>query len=249
MSLGEIVVTLVELIIDVIETIIKITLPIGWNELGVIATVIAVIVALAANKKASEQLKSALEMQEQSKNVGLLDRRIELAETIQSGKFVSELTLQILFNDKILKHYKAWKKYLSEKDSAEHDMGLFFLSGRVEDGESGYINSVRDTIHKYESDMSRPNCPPEIITEYETYCNEHPIWIKTGENLELTPFNHSEISERIATAEKAAKAEQDLTLQLIKKYTSDSIRPLNTKQEKTRHKWKFWKKENQNDSD
>ena len=63
MSIGEAVVNAVKFVADIIEMIIKITFPIGWDELGVIATVSAVIVALVANKKASEQLKSALEMQ------------------------------------------------------------------------------------------------------------------------------------------------------------------------------------------
>lgn len=115
MSIGEAVVNAVKFVADIIEMIIKITFPIGWDELGVIATVSAVIVALVANKKASEQLKSALEMQEQSKNVSLLDKRVELAEAIQSGKSVSELTLQVLFNDEIVNHYKAWKKHLAER--------------------------------------------------------------------------------------------------------------------------------------
>lgn len=96
-------------IANIFASIFKFTLPIGWDELGVIATVLAVIVALYANRKATQELKSALKMQEQSKNVSLLDKRIELAEKIQTGKSVSELTLQVLFNDEIFKHYNAVK--------------------------------------------------------------------------------------------------------------------------------------------
>jgi len=232
-----------------LQSVLNLTLPIGWDELGVIATAFAVVVALVANRKATKELNSALEMQEQSKNVGLLDRRIELAENIQAGKPVSVLTLQVLFSNEILTHYIAWQTHLSELKQAENDMNLFFFAGRVEDDEGGYANSVRDTIHKYESDMSRPDCPQEIVNEYETYCNEHIMWIKTGETLELMPFNHSEISGRIATATESAKKEQELTLDLIKKYTSDSIRPLGRRQKKKQYKRKFWKKEDQNDSD
>lgn len=54
------------------------TLPIGWNEVGVIATAVAVIVALFANRGAKKQLASALKIQEQSKNVSLFEQRIKV---------------------------------------------------------------------------------------------------------------------------------------------------------------------------
>ena len=42
MSIGEAVVNAVKFVADIIEMIIKITFPIGWDELGVIATVSAI---------------------------------------------------------------------------------------------------------------------------------------------------------------------------------------------------------------
>lgn len=39
----------------------------GWNEIGTIATVAAVIVALVANYKSSKAIKMSLKIQEQSK--------------------------------------------------------------------------------------------------------------------------------------------------------------------------------------
>ena len=41
-----------------IKDIICFQLPIGWDEIGVIATVLAVVVALAANRKSSKQIMS-----------------------------------------------------------------------------------------------------------------------------------------------------------------------------------------------
>lgn len=204
-------------------------LPIGWDELGAIATAVAVIVALYANKKATQQLKSALKMQEQSKNVGLLDRRIELAEKIQSGKTVSELTLQVLFNDEIFEHYKAWQTHLAEKSYAEHDLDTFFLSVKVKDGEGGYIDSVRAVIRRYETDMNKHDCPQQVYDEYEDFCNNNVVWLRTGENSELEPYNHSEINGRIAKAKIEAEQEQDLTLKLIEMFIADSISSIGTK--------------------
>lgn len=164
MSIGEAVVNAVKFVADIIEMIIKITFPIGWDELGVIATVSAVIVALVANKKASEQLKSALEMQEQSKNVSLLDKRVELAEAIQSGKSVSELTLQVLFNDEIVNHYRAWKNHLTKKVYADHDLDRFYAEVKESDGEGGFNTDVKNTLEKYMADMSRPDCPEQVLS-------------------------------------------------------------------------------------
>lgn len=216
-------------IANIFASIFKFTLPIGWDELGVIATVLAVIVALYANRKATHELKSALKMQEQSKNVSLLDKRIELAEKIQSGNSVSELTLQVLFNDEILEHYKAWREYCTEKVYAEHDLDIFFHLCRTPDSAGGYTNDVQDTIRKYINAMSKADCPQQTIDEYKAYCDKHTFWQKTGEAKEVTPYNHAEIGDRITKATSNAKKEQELTLQLIEDFIADSIRQIDEK--------------------
>lgn len=235
-----------ECILENVKTVINLTRPIGWDELGVIATVLAVIVALNANRKASEQLKSALEMQEQSKNVGLLDKRVGLAEAIQSGKSISELTLQVLFNDEIVKHYRSWKNYLSEKVYAEHDLERYYAKVKEPDGEGGFYTDVRSTLERYIANMSTPDCPQQVLDEYEQYCSEHIVYLPDGENGVSIPYNHSEITTRIGNAIGNAKMEHELVLQLIEKFISNSIQPITA--EKKRLKWRFWKKEGQNDS-
>lgn len=232
MSLGETVVNAVKFVVDFIEMIIKITFPIGWDELGVIATVSAVIVALVANKKSTEQLKSALEMQEQSKNVSLLDKRVELAEAIQHGKPISELTLQVLFNDEIVNHYKVWKNHLREKVYADHDLDRFFAKVKEPDGEGGFNADVKTTLEKYMADMSKPDCPQTIIDDYEEYCSKHVVYFPDGETGTPIPYNHSEITARIGKAIESAKKEQELTLQLVEKFISDSIKQIDTKPSK-----------------
>lgn len=216
----------------------KFDFPIGWDELGVIATVVAVIVALVANRKSSKQLKSALEMQEQSKNVGLLDRRVETAEAIQSGKSVSEITLQVLFNDEIVKHYKAWKNYLTKKVYAEHDLDRFYAAFRESDGAGGYIPGAKDKFEQFMSDMSRPDCTQQVFDDYEKYCSDHVVYLPDGEDGKSIPYNHSEITDRISDATTKAKKEQELTLQLMEKFISDSIQPVLVRPQR---KQQFWK--------
>lgn len=204
----------------------KFDFPIGWDELGVIATVVAVIVALVANRKSSKQLKSALEMQEQSKNVELLDRRVEMAEAIQSGKSVSELTLRVLFDDEIVKHYKAWKDHLTKKVYAEDDLEKFYDKTKTRDGAGGYITKVKDNFEHFMAAMSRPDCPQQVFDDYQKYCDKHIVYLLDRENRERISYNHSEIKTRIKDAIEGAKKEQALTLQLVETFISDSIQPV-----------------------
>lgn len=203
-----------------INDFINFALPIGWNEFGVIATAIAVVVALRANKKATEQLQSALAMQEQSKNVSLFDRRVNLAEKIRSEQPVSELELQILFNEEILKHYRAWRTYIKRKISAEYDMEHFFSLWQ----EACLDDSVKRTIEKYEFDLLNSDNPPQLCREYENYCNEHLISSEIEEDGTYTSYDYLEIRSRHAQAGEEAKKENELTVQLIKDFIGNSIK-------------------------
>jgi hypothetical protein len=205
---------------------------INWEAISSIATAAAVIVALASNIEAKKQLKSALEMQEQSKNVGLFDRRIEMSECIQAGKSVPKLSLRVLFNDEIVRHYNAWQTYLSEKRTAEHDKNRFFALCREKDREGGYIDlsSIRQTIGEYEEKMSVSGCPHQTVEEYEAFCMKHTVPGKIGEFDEQITYNYSEIADRYNRADREAKQEHKMTLQLIEKFISDSICQVGTNQ-------------------
>lgn len=219
---------------------------IDWNAVSAIATALATGVALYASFQARSELKSALRIQEQSKNVELLDKRIELAEDIRSGKSVSELKLQILFNDEIFKHYRIWRDYLTEKVYAEHDLEIFYRESRQSDFEGGYKNDTKDAIEKYQYAMSRPDCPQEIYEKYEDFCKEHTLLLMVGDGNERTAYNHSEISKRIAIAENNAKTEQNLVIQLIEKLISESIQSLDAK---PKQKGSTSKRESRKDQD
>ena len=110
--------------------IFKFDFPIGWNELGVIATVVATVVAVATavavpvikllrtNKKGSQQIEPTIDIQEKTNNVNLFEKRIDLVENIQSGKFVSETALEALFGSEIFAQYEVWKGY-TEKGNGQ----------------------------------------------------------------------------------------------------------------------------------
>ena len=160
------------------------SLPIGWNELSAIATSVAVIVALWANCQARKQLKSALKMQEQSKNVELMDKRIAMAESIQKGYEISEMSLKILFDDEIVNCYQKWQLCVGEVRDATNDEDQFLI---LTGGK-----------------------PVESISN------------KQGKALRL-----SDIRNHIKDVTVRADDEKTKLLQLIEKYISKSIQPLN----------------------
>lgn len=196
-----------------ITEILSFPLPIGWNELSAVATAIAVFVALYANRKSTQQLKSALAMQEQSKNVSLLDKRIELAERIQLDRFVSdfvsEMALEALFKDKIFAQYEQWKMHTEKRKQIEKELQEFDRKSRRPDSEGG-VYTISDAIEDYGT-KQESDFPSDAIDKYK------------------------EIRERLKVAKEEENQEKQLLLQLMRKFTKESIESLDLKH-KTRKK-------------
>lgn len=104
---------------------------VDWNAVSAIATIFATCVALYASIQARNELKSALKIQEQSKNLGLLDKRIELVEKIRSDKSVSEWTLRVLFdyNADIIKHHTALQEWKFKEEKAQEELNILSAKG------------------------------------------------------------------------------------------------------------------------
>ena len=65
------------------------SVPITWADIisfiSTIVAFVAVIVAIAANKKASQSLNYSLKMQEQSKNIDLFEKRVAVIDEIKKN--------------------------------------------------------------------------------------------------------------------------------------------------------------------
>lgn len=196
--------------------IFKFDFPIGWNELGVIATVVATVVAVATavavpvikllrtNKKGSQQIEPTIDIQEKTNNVNLFEKRIDLVENIQSGKFVSETALEALFGSEIFAQYEVWKGYTEKRKRAEDELKKFNKKTRKPDGAGGYF-TIKETVVNYEKGQKSSGFPQEELDEY------------------------IEISERIKVAEKSENEEKDRLLQLMREFAKESIEPLDAK--------------------
>lgn len=150
------------------------SLPIGWNELGVIATVAAVFVALFANRKASKQLKSALDIQEQSKNISLVDKRIALTEEIEMDSEISELAIQILFDEEIVQSYQRLKTYnSSQKDATKKLMRLENANRFKENADSTQKKIIeKDSTYQELEEVDLNELRKQIGTLTEDICAE-----------------------------------------------------------------------------
>jgi len=77
--------------------------PFGWDEIGIlcsiigtVATIIAVCVAIRANKQTAESLRYSLRMQEQSKNLNLYESRMRVLLNITFDSVSKERFYRIL---------------------------------------------------------------------------------------------------------------------------------------------------------
>lgn len=217
-------------IVETIGTNICFSFPIGWDEIGVIATVLAVIVALFANNGARKQLKSALKMQEQSKNVSLLDQRMNIVETIRQNELPSETSVRILFNEEIVDCFVALAAAHKAHTAATHDENTYFQSTLEKNDIGELVNPVKNQIQEYEYFMKRPDCPQKVHDDYKKYCDNHETWwSETGLSDDRRTYNHAEIRNRMIAADQDIQNNKTKILAMMEDFLSQSIAPVNKK--------------------
>lgn len=207
------------------------TLPIGWDELSAVFTTLAVIVALWANHNSNKQLKSTLQMHEQSKSVELLDKRIDLLRKIEADDISVDLEIQVLFNDKITQNFRALKKLHS--DLQEYGKELETYSELLQ--EAYDKPDEEDPIFRLnhaEAKMAFFEYSQDAVDKFEELCRKYEIRSTLGApEGEYKTYNYKEISNSIATTKDSistckAKLTEDM-MTFIKK----SLEPL-VKEEK-----------------
>ena len=150
-----------------------------------------VFVALYANRQSNKQLKSALEMQEQAKNVDLYEKRLEIIKTINQFKVgigfeevqMLQIKIRILFNDdeEIISKFEELKQYCIMVDEAEEEKKTFISATNKPDGRGGYV-SLQDKIEKFEHRLDRNNYDESAEEPFKKFCEENICQI-TNKNL------------------------------------------------------------------
>ncbi|MDD6981700.1 MAG: hypothetical protein PUJ21_08205 [Clostridia bacterium] len=206
---------------------------IGWEEWGVIATVGAVIVALWANIGAQKQLKSALKMQEQSKNVSLLEQRVDIADMIRADKEPSITAIRVLFGGEVCSIYDDLCQLRKLYREALDDKQAFFAAAQDYDNEGGHDCKVISTIEEYEEILGRPGFAPTFRPKFQSFCDTHEMsWSVTGYSNDRREYNYAKIYDRICALQSAINEVKDKILKAIETHVADSIAPVDKKQKR-----------------
>lgn len=202
---------------------------IGWDEIGVIATVAAVIVALFANKNANKQLEAALHIQEQSKNVDLFDKRVAVMTAVKEKNETDELSLQLLFDKTIVDAYSKLRASISIQQAAVHDMKVYENMLRQSDGEGGYTSPIAQ-LQDFERLLDEYGYPDDRVKEYAELCKKWQITsMETEQTGNAKTYNYAELSDRIGRAIKHVEANKNAVLNLMQEYIKRSISPVDEK--------------------
>lgn len=208
-----------------INEIFSLTFPIDWDEIGSIASAVAVIIALYTNHKMTKEMKTTLEIQNQSKGLELMEERLRIAECIQTDSVVPERKLKIIFNSEIFAAYENYKKCAQQYQGAKADEKTFFDCLKQETEEGGYSNRIKEKIEQYEIWMNTPDCPDRIFDEYKKYCKDTAIYYsETGRPEDYKWYNHSEISEKISNAYESLSEAKESLLHQIEQFIKASIK-------------------------
>lgn len=198
----------------------------GWNEIGTIATVAAVIVALVANNKSSKAIKMSLKIQEQSKNIDLYDKRFALYEDVKNNKNVSDVSVKLLFDKKIVKSYDEMILYRKKQREFHYDKrhAENFAKDIVREQNLDDFNSK---IKEFKSKMSNPECPDSVFDEYRTYCDKFEVEHSfSGKDEDLKVYNYYKCEEQEDKYKELADEKQKELLELIAKFIKESISPI-----------------------
>ena len=201
------------------------TYPFGWEELGVVATVAAVIVALFSNHSAKKQLIAALKMQEQSKNVSLLEERLKVAEAIRTGEAVSVISVKVLYNEEIVKDFQELQVLEGEYNEAASDELVFFDALKETDS-----TDVEKKIKEYtENYLERPDCTEDIREQFWNYCNQHTsFWSHTGFSDDRKEYNYYEIYTKMVEIHKKIGEKRKSIVSKMEEFLSESIKQVDS---------------------
>ncbi len=204
----------------------------NWIEMiinigSVIATVAAVIVALYANKKAHQQLISALKMHEQSKSVDLLDERMNVVDRFERKDYVPPKMIKLLFGAdcSIMDTYSRLQndyKLLAEANAVRRQ---FFTT--VEEIEGSKIKyEIEETILDFERQLSYSDCPQSVEDDYIDYCESHSISYRDEINNEVITLNYYEIKKRIEKYDFEIDCLRTELCSMMEHFIEESIKPL-----------------------
>lgn len=208
------------------------TLPIGWDELSAVFTTLAVIVALLANHNSNKQLKSTLQMHEQSKSVELLDKRIGLLRKIEADNISVGLEIQVLFNEKITENFRTLKKL--HNDLQEYGKELETYSELLREAyDKPNEEDPIFLLNQAEAKMAFLEYSQDAVDEFEELCRKYEVRSTLGvPEGECKTYNYKEISNSIATTKNSISTCKAKLIEDMMTFIKKSLEPLVKEEEK-----------------
>lgn len=204
------------------------------NAVSSIAMVATVIVALCANGQANKQLKSALEMQEQSKNIELYEKRLEIIKTINqfdSKMCIEEsqmlpIKIRILYSndEKIIEKYKQLGTYYVKAAQAEDDEKRFISVSKISDGVGGFID-LSEKIEKFKQKL-RTDYDESTEKSFRLWCKDNKVDIINPETNRLESVNYYDIYSRAEENKKAFFTTQKELIDLMEQFINKGLQPI-----------------------
>ena len=203
------------------------SLPIGWDELGVIATSLAVVIALVANSQSKKQIASALEIQEQAKNIDLLDKRVSIIEKVEKNSQVPLRMIRLLFSEEIVEEFIKWCSFKTEKTNAEQEITYYWALCRDAKEAGKTEENVREIIQEYEDQIDSPNSPKGLEDEFRQFCaqnafNAHKIGGASGFKM----YNYYELNKKAGECQTLAEEAKKSLLNHMELYVERGLEPL-----------------------
>ena len=205
------------------------------NAISSIAMVATVIVALCANRQSNKQLKSALEMQEQSKNIELYEKRLEIIKIIYQFKIgigieivqMLPIQIRILYNndEQILEKFDKLKEYCIAVDKAEEEKKRFITATNRPDGYGGYT-TLKETIEEFEMRLGKNNHDETAEEPFRNFCDEHICQIKNPETNNMETVNYCDIHSRLKESYIGYSDTQTELIKLMEQFINNGLQPI-----------------------
>lgn len=206
-------------------------LPFGWEELSAVATAVAVIVALWANRKTTLQMRDSLHAQEQTKNLELFDKRLALIRAIELDQLILEVEIRLLFDEQIVIQFRKLQELKNDLKGYEDDLQRYDFLLAYNSALHGKNSPLQDIKDAQQAMVAR-GYTEELVSYYKQLCKDNEVVGASATNPQTRVFNYQSILNNIENSNHGVEMCKRQIISQMSEYTSQSITLLKTKEGK-----------------
>lgn len=204
---------------------------IGWEGLGVIATIAAVVVALTANSIANKQFKKQLQIHEQSKSIFLYDQRVSILKKIIEEQEPTLIDFRLRFNQEIANMAQLYVescRQLSRCQTQEDNFWVIFNNNtNISDQELKVIEDEMCVLRDKILSAKSQNLPcDKLMCEFRTLCDENIAIGTVQDNCEEIEINYYDIYEALPNAKRIQKEMRMALIERMEMYIEESMQSM-----------------------